>query len=74
MMKLREDATLLNNYPYISDELIYKLKQDFPNELPKNEVTPFELGRLIGQQQVIEKLTVEQQITEGKDFRDDLEF
>lgn len=74
MKKLREGETLFNNYPYISDELIYKLKQDFPNELPKQEISSFELGKLVGQQQVIEKLIVEQQITEGKDFRDDLEL
>lgn len=62
-----------NSYPDVSDLLIKKLKDDFPNQLPKTEVTPFELGRLVGQQEVIEKLIVEQQITEGKDFRDDLE-
>lgn len=62
-----------NSYPFVSDELIMKLKDDFPNQLPKKEITPFELGKLIGQQEVIDKLIVEQQITEGKDFRDDLE-
>lgn len=62
-----------NSYPFISDELIRKLQDDFPNQLPKTEVSPFELGKRVGQQEVIEKLIVEQQITEGKDFRDDLE-
>lgn len=62
-----------NSYPFVSDELIMKLKDDFPNQLPKKEITPFELGKLVGQQEVIDKLIVEQQITEGKDFRDDLE-
>ena len=63
-----------NSYPFISDELIRKLQEDFPNQLPKNEVSAFELGKRVGHQEVIEKLIVEQQITEGKDFRDDLEF
>lgn len=62
-----------NSYPFISDELIRKLQMDFPNELPKVEITSFELGKKVGQQEVIEKLKIEQQITEGKDFRDDLE-
>lgn len=62
-----------NYYPDVSDLLIKKLQDDFPNKLPKHEITPYELGRLVGQQEVIEKLIVEQQITEGKDFRDDLE-
>lgn len=63
-----------NSYPDVSDLLIRKLQDDFPNKLPKCEITPYELGRLVGQQEVIEKLIVEQQITEGKDFRDDLEL
>ncbi len=63
----------MNNYPFISDELIRELKKDFPNKLPKAEITPFELGKLIGHQEVIEKLIIEQQITDGKDYRDDLE-
>lgn len=68
-----KQSTKFNYYPYISDDLIRKLKDDFPNKLPKVEVSAFELGRLVGQQQVIDKLIIEQQITEGKDFRDDLE-
>lgn len=62
-----------NSYPFISDELIRKLQEDFPNQLPKTEISSFELGKRVGNQEVIDKLIVEQQITEGKDFRDDLE-
>lgn len=48
-----------NYYPLISDELIKALTRDFPNELPKQQTTEFELGVLIGQQKVIDKLKFE---------------
>jgi len=69
-----KNSERFNSYPFISDELIRKLQDDFPNELPRAEISAFELGRRIGHQEVIDKLKVEQQITEGKDFRDDLEL
>ena len=72
MKKHSESELYLNAYPFISDELIEVLKRDFPNTLPKKELSPFELGKLVGHQEVIEKLITEQLITEGKDFRDDL--
>lgn len=69
-----KNSERFNSYPFISDELIRKLQDDFPNELPRTEISAFELGKRIGHQEVIDKLKVEQQITEGKDFRDDLEL
>ena len=73
MKKPSGDELLNTNYPFISDDLIRVLRRDFPNELPRKEISPFELGKLIGHIEVIEKLITEQQINEGKDFRDDLE-
>ncbi len=48
-----------NNYPEIDELLIRKLKEDFPNQLPQKEISNYELGYLIGQQSVIEKLEFE---------------
>jgi len=61
------------NYPFISDELINALKKDFPDVIPRKELSGYQQGKLVGHQEVIEKLIVEQIINEGKDFRDDLE-
>lgn len=46
-------------YPQIPDSLIECLYRDFPNILPRKELTPFELGRLIGQQDIIDKIKFE---------------
>lgn len=73
MKNTLKDEQLNTNYPFISDELIMVLQRDFPNKLPMRELSSFELGKLVGHAEVIEKLITEQQINEGKDFRDDLE-
>ena len=52
------------NYPIIEDKLIDCLKRDYPNCLPEDLLTDFELGRLIGQQDVIKKLIAEKQYNE----------
>lgn len=46
-------------YPPIPESLIECLYRDFPNTLPRRELSTFELGRLIGQQDIIEKLKFE---------------
>lgn len=51
-------------YPTITDELIKALEKDFPNTLPKTFIDKYELGVLIGQQQVIEKLKIEKKFNE----------
>lgn len=51
-------------YPIISDCLIEKLRRDFPNILPEKEISQFELGRLIGRQDVIGKLVTEKEYQE----------
>ena len=53
-----------NNYPNISDRLIECLERDFKDKLPRTYKTEFELGILIGQQQVIDKLKIEKQYNE----------
>lgn len=47
------------NYPPISDKLIQSLESDFPNKLPTNYIDSYELGVLIGQQNIINKLKIE---------------
>lgn len=51
----KTDITKLD-YPLISDKLIDCLVRDFPDRLPRNFKDMYELGILIGQQQVIDKL------------------
>ena len=44
------------NYPPVSDILIRCLNRDFPDQIPRKVVNQYELGILVGQQQVIDKL------------------
>lgn len=46
-------------YPEFSLKLIEKLMDDFPDKLPDKQVSDFELGKLIGQQNIIKKLRFE---------------
>ncbi len=46
-------------YPYISGSLIKCLKNDFQDKLPRKFTDAYELGVLVGQQQVIDKLVLE---------------
>lgn len=55
-------------YPYISDRLIQCLQHDFEDKLPRKYKDSYELGILIGQQQVIDKLIME------KNFREEQEL
>lgn len=59
------------NYPNISDKLICCLKRDYPNILPENQLNDFELGRLIGQQDIIKKLVLEKQYNEEERLLDE---
>lgn len=47
---------LLNNTYSISVGLIQKLKEDFPNKLPTEQITPEQLSYLLGQQSIINYL------------------
>lgn len=51
-------------YPPISDKLIECLEKDYPDKLPRNYKDSFELGILIGQQQIIDKLRIEKAYNE----------
>lgn len=44
------------NYPPVSDILVKCLNRDFPDKVPRKEINLYELGILVGQQQVIDKL------------------
>lgn len=68
------NTTIITNqtiYPTISDKLIEALNTDFPNELPKEYVTEFELGILLGQRQVIDKLICEKEYNEKESEEDE---
>ena len=45
--------------------LTYLLKA-FPNKLPEDEVTPYELGVLVGQQEVVSKIIQKAKLEEQK--------
>lgn len=48
---------VLNNQTAISKDLLIKMQQLFPNQLPLNrDVTPQDIAYLQGQQSVIQKL------------------
>ena len=51
-------------YPEISDKLLERLEEDFPNELPTKYIDSYELGFLLGQQSVINKLKFEKKFSE----------
>lgn len=48
-----------NKYASLEQVIIDALMEDFPNKLPEKEISNFELGRLLGQQDVINKLKAE---------------
>ena len=51
-------------YPKISDKLIECLERNFPDSLPRKYQDSYELGILIGQQLVIDKLKAEKSYNE----------
>jgi len=61
----------ISNYPLITDELIDRLEIDFPNKLPTDYINDYELGILIGQQKVIDKLKFEKEYNEKEAINDD---
>lgn len=56
---MEEGGKMKSNYPNINYKLIDKLKIDYPNKLPDKKISEYELGYLIGQQSIIEKLEFE---------------
>lgn len=59
------DETKYKLYPIISNKLIKRLKEDYPNKLPDKQVSDFELGRLVGRQDIIDKLVHEKEYSES---------
>ena len=51
-------------YPVISNRLIQCLERDYPDKLPRKYQDSFELGILIGQQMIIDKLKCEKNFNE----------
>ena len=60
-------------YPSISDKLIECLERDFPDKLPTKCITEYELGVLIGEQKVINKLKFEKEYIEKEATEEDEE-
>ena len=57
-------------YPSISDELIRSLQTDYPNTIPLHYVDDYEQGKLVGQQEVINKLIAEKDFNEKEAIDD----
>lgn len=64
-MKKIQNSITYTNYPNISDKLIECLERDFPDKLPRKYQDSYELGILVGQQMVIDKLKIEKQFNEN---------
>lgn len=56
--------------PYIPEPVILYMEKTFPNELPKEEISAFNLGRKVGIQDAIQHLKVVKQWSEEKDVQD----
>lgn len=61
-----KESNTIKEYPQISDLLIEVLERDFPDKLPREYKDNYELGILIGQQQVIDKLKTEKHYQENE--------
>lgn len=51
-------------FPTINKKLIQVLKEIYPDKIPQRYVDSYELGILVGQQQVIQKLEAEREYQE----------
>lgn len=58
------------DYPIISNKLIQCLERDYPDKLPRAYKDNYELGILIGQQMIIDRLKVEKKFNEEKNLED----
>jgi hypothetical protein len=52
-MKIRD---LPDKKPPLSEGLIKFLEETYPDTIPRQELTPFEMGKLVGQRDVVEHL------------------
>jgi len=74
-MEFKLDSTTSNhlNYPEISDKLIECLERDFPDKLPRQKISEYELGVLTGRMDVIDKLKFEKDYNERIEENEDSE-
>ena len=74
-MKFKLNSTTSNylDYPEISDKLIECLERDFPDKLPRQQISEYELGVLVGRMDVIDKLKVEKDYNEKIEENEDSE-
>ena len=74
-MKFKLNSTTSNylDYPEISDKLIECLERDFPDKLPRQKISEYELGVLVGRMDVIDKLKVEKDYNEKIEENEDSE-
>lgn len=61
--KVDKDAI---NYPDISEHLIKCLQRDFPDTIPREEISAYQYGVKVGQQLIIDKLIYEKTEQEEK--------
>lgn len=71
-MEFEIDSTTYNhyNYPEISDKLIECLERDFPDKIPRIQMTEFAYGVLVGAMKVIDKLKLEKEYNEQLNMKD----
>ena len=74
-MKFKLNSTTSNylDYPEISDKLIECLERDFPDKLPRQKISEYELGVLVGRMDVIDKLKIEKDYNEKIEENEDSE-
>ena len=54
-------------YPYVPDSIIIYLEKAFPDKLPKEEISAFNLGKEVGKQEIIQHLKTIKKWSEEKD-------
>lgn len=59
------------DYPEISDKLIECLERDFPDKIPRHQISEYELGILVGRMDVIDKLKIEKEYNEKIEDEED---
>lgn len=62
-----EDEIKADEYPYVSDSIIVYLEKAFPDKLPKEEISAFNLGKEVGKQEIIQHLKTIKKWSEEKD-------
>lgn len=61
---MKSEQLLTITYPIITDKLIECLERDFPDKIPRKQLSDYEFGRLVGNQEVIDKLKAEKRFME----------